>query len=213
MRTPKPQPRTGARDSGRDDKVDAPHRLDGGEGYGCQGWTDGQVVRTSDRARERVPGTPEYLTVVKSGSRYYREEGMSFGVGDEQGRVFWASCREATPEEIAPVKAARDAREQKRVLQKELADLARKLQTDGERPEQADPQGDRILDDQNIYGGGSWWMVSVDAVWYVRNNGADGDNWAHNNVRTGGAGAIGWTLPAGEIGPRLREIAASLESA
>lgn len=33
------------------------------------------------------------------------------------------------------------------------------------------------------------------AVWFVQNNGHDGDCWADNNVRTGGAGAIGWRLP------------------
>ncbi|NCU21821.1 hypothetical protein EOM89_14215 [Candidatus Falkowbacteria bacterium] len=27
------------------------------------------------------------------------------------------------------------------------------------------------------------------------NNGRDGDDWSYNNVRTGGAGAIGWRRP------------------
>ncbi|MBK7814503.1 MAG: hypothetical protein IPJ52_09450 [Rhodocyclaceae bacterium] len=29
----------------------------------------------------------------------------------------------------------------------------------------------------------------------AQNNGMDGDNWSANNVRTGGAGAIGWRMP------------------
>jgi hypothetical protein len=37
----------------------------------------------------------------------------------------------------------------------------------------------------------SW---NLGAVWYVQNNGADGDDWSANNVRTGGAGAIGWRV-------------------
>ena len=43
-------------------------------------------------------------------------------------------------------------------------------------------------------GGGDWFVLSTD-VWYVRNNGGDGDDWSHNNVSTGGAGAIGWRVP------------------
>jgi hypothetical protein len=33
------------------------------------------------------------------------------------------------------------------------------------------------------------------SIWYVVNNGHDGDDWSANNVRTGGAGAVGWRLP------------------
>jgi hypothetical protein len=33
------------------------------------------------------------------------------------------------------------------------------------------------------------------SIWVVRNNGHDGDAWGGNNVRTGGAGAIGHRLP------------------
>lgn len=28
-------------------------------------------------------------------------------------------------------------------------------------------------------------------IWWVQNSGSDGDDWSHNNIRTGGAGAIG----------------------
>lgn len=33
------------------------------------------------------------------------------------------------------------------------------------------------------------------SIWLVANNGGDGDCWGNNNVRTGGAGGIGWRLP------------------
>ena len=33
-------------------------------------------------------------------------------------------------------------------------------------------------------------------IWHVVNNGGDGDCWANNNIRTGGAGAIGRRYPA-----------------
>jgi hypothetical protein len=40
--------------------------------------------------------------------------------------------------------------------------------------------------------------VQPEAIWYIQNNGSDGDNWSSNNVRTGGAGAIGWHVPRTE---------------
>lgn len=54
-----------------------------------------------------------------------------------------------------------------------------------------------IDDTAYIYGGGVWVVLEPDGkhFWYVQNNGADGDNWGHNNVATGGAGAIGFRLP------------------
>jgi hypothetical protein len=45
------------------------------------------------------------------------------------------------------------------------------------------------------------------SIWLVRGNGSDGDNWAPNNVRTGGAGAIGRRLPwTPELEARVRAL-------
>lgn len=43
----------------------------------------------------------------------------------------------------------------------------------------------------NIYGGGIQYVVTAEYIWHVKNNGMDGDDWSQNNIRTGGAGAIG----------------------
>lgn len=43
----------------------------------------------------------------------------------------------------------------------------------------------------NIYGGGTQYCVTKNHVWKIENNGMDGDDWSRNNIRTGGAGAIG----------------------
>lgn len=43
---------------------------------------------------------PEYLYVLSASQRYYREDGMSFGVGDEKGYVYSAVCRAATEAEV-----------------------------------------------------------------------------------------------------------------
>jgi hypothetical protein len=63
------------------------------------------------------------------------------------------------------------------------------------------PSGNKLdIKPQNLYGGGEWLVVEPDHVWFVLNNGADGDDWSRNNVETGGAGAIGWRAPlTGEL--------------
>lgn len=75
------------------------------------------------------------------------------------------------------------------------------------------PEGEKIrLEGEEIpfrgmhltpYGGGEWFVVQPDAIWRVINNGGDGDDWSLNNIRTGGAGAIGMKF---EITPRRMEL-------
>jgi len=72
------------------------------------------------------------------------------------------------------------------------------IRDQGVRPADEQPQGQVVLDTRNIYGGGDWFVIDQDAIWYCQNNGMDGDNWSYNNVRTGGAGAIGWKTPMDE---------------
>jgi hypothetical protein len=88
-------------------------------------------------------------------------------------------------------------RERKAAWQKRLHALCATIQA-GERPVgDYILHGETIYDTMNIYGGGVMIVATADGfLWCVQNNGMDGDNWSHNNVRTGGAGAIGWRLPA-----------------
>ena len=159
---------------------DGTYRLYGGEGFGCRGWTPGQVVYAK--------GT--YVVILSASKQYYREDGLSFGVGDDRGHMFAAVARRATDEESATLRAERD-----RKLETHRTELAMQIMKAGERPPgPVLPGGTRISDRQDIYGGGDWFVLSTD-VWYVRNNGGDGDDWSHNNVSTGGAGAIGWRVP------------------
>jgi len=83
------------------------------------------------------------------------------------------------------------------------------IKAQGIRPDGEQPAGQIVLNTQNIYGGGDWFVIGADCLWYVQNNGADGDNWSYNNVRTGGAGAIGWKTP---MDPQVREVLLSLEN-
>lgn len=174
--------------------IAAPFRLSGGSGYGCMGWEPGQVVRCSEAFRGC--GYPEYVTVVRLGERYYGHDGMRFGVGDERGYVYWIDCRPATEEEIAAKKAQEEAAQTVIRARARVKEIARSIIDQGDRPANAGiVQGETLLDTQDIYGGGDWFVLQPDAIWYVQNNGRDGDNWSYNNVATGGAGAMGWRIP------------------
>ena len=54
-------------------------------------------------------------------------------------------------------------------------------------------------------------MVQDEYIWIIENNGADGDNWSLNNVRTGGAGAIGKRCKRTPELEKLVRLRASLE--
>jgi len=180
----------------------APYKIGGGSGYGCHGWTVGQIVRATASQREKQ--YPEWLYVVRAVKHYYAEDGLSFGVGDESGFTYSAACREATAEESALARADYERGLKKTEARKRLEEIIKQVEA-GECPAgPVVPEGDRVFDSQNIYGGGSWFVVGPEWVWYCQNNGADGDNWAANNVRTGGAGAIGHRIPA--TGGLLAEI-------
>jgi len=186
-------------------------RVSIGEGYGGHPFSPGQILRWN---RPYPPEISDQLVeVVSATERYYREDGMSFGVGDERGYVYSASVRITEPEKGKEIIAAEKATKQRRQLGTVLVNLRDTIRTKGSRPSDAQPEGDRLFDTQTIYGGGDWFVVGQEGIWYVRNNGADGDDWSQNNVHTGGAGAIGWVVdsdPALEA--RLRNLATALES-
>ena len=82
-----------------------------------------------------------------------------------------------------------------KVIQKEMKELF--LSGEYVRGDNEDPklslEGEKIMISEEgiIYGLGSWAVIEEEYVWIVENNGHDGDNWSLNNIRTGGAGAIG----------------------
>jgi hypothetical protein len=91
------------------------------------------------------------------------------------------------------IEVERIARIKKQAMQ-DLAAIEKEIKA-GECPDgENHPEGERWFDTQSIYGGGSWFIIDPEWIWYVQNNGMDGDNWSRNNVRTGGAGAIGWRV-------------------
>ena len=133
---------------------------------------------------------PEYLVVLKVEKKYYREDGMSFGLTTENGTLFVATCREATSEEAAPLKEKLDASANKKARRIALSQAAETIKDTGEKPEGTNkPEGETIGDSV------AWFVVGTDYIWYVKDNSTSGDDWSYNNVYTGGAGAIGWRIP------------------
>jgi hypothetical protein len=124
------------------------------------------------------------------------------GYEGDEGRVYY--FRAATDKEKEIVRAEEERKAAKNARWKDLNGRVwaakKKFWDTGERPKnmRVTLEGDILLDTQNIYGGGDWFVISADRIWYVKNNGADEDNWAENNINTGGAGAIGMFLPREE---------------
>lgn len=120
--------------------------------------------------------------------------------------------REVVLAEIAQAEAqAEAAAKAKRSANELRTSLATLIEDIGEKPEgDHDLDGEVLCDTGTIYGTGSWFVATQTHIWFVRNNGMDGDDWQLNNVRTGGAGGIGYRInrtPATEyIISHLREI-------
>lgn len=180
-------------------------RIAGGSGYGCRGWSVGQVVRNTPRNIEA--GGPEWLYVVSAKKEWVSEDGMSFGVGDESGYIYTAFCRPATEEEAAPVIAARKAAEEKQAAKRAaLADLdaiKAHITENGDRPSEWE-KGETVNIGQGhtIYGGGEWFLITESRIWYCRGNGGDGDDWSDNNL----PGVRAWRVPrTEELADRIRK--------
>lgn len=177
-----------------------------GEGYGGENLPQGELVFNPTREASG------WYVITACRRQYYREDGMSFGVGDESGYVYSYAARPATAEEAAPREAARQAGIARRAAIQEFDNLFRETFNAG-----AWVPGSHCLDGEeiehpahghNLVGGGEWFVITDDSIWAVRNNGMDGDDWSRNNVRTGGAGAIGRRVPYdAALAARIRDAA------
>lgn len=170
-----------------------------GEGYGGEYLSKGELVYRSQG------GVSRWYVITECSSRYFREDGMSFGVGDEQGRVYYYTARPATEAEYAEAEAERveaeERRAKKAIVDKSLGAGGPFDISSGEWvPGDNVLRGEEVERDTRyrIYGAGDWFFVEEGSqyVWYVRNNGMDGDDWSRNNIRTGGAGGCGWRFEA-----------------
>ncbi len=84
--------------------------------------------------------------------------------------------------------------DQRRAARQNLKKLFDKIFAEGERPTGPNiPEGKIIPIGQgeDSYGGGRWFIIGIEHIWAVQNNGGDRDNWTYNNVTTKGRGAVG----------------------
>lgn len=123
--------------------------------------------------------------------------------------------RMLTEAEQAQVDAEKAARAQEAAAAAEVAAeraalIAMVTGAGAEQPEgHHRPEGDMLAGAPDAYGGGDWFVVGDTHIWFVRNNGSDGDDWSRNNVTTGGAGGIGWRVPFdAEVAARIRALPA-----
>lgn len=162
--------------------------------------------------------TPRKGVPVRQGNRVivYESTGDSFRISEDHPSFegshllgyegdYGCYCyyREATTEEISALETqeaealARQASE--KTKNQHIEAIQSQITREGEYPEGWHTvDGERLIDTQNIYGGGSWFVITSDHIWYICNNGMDGDDWGRNNVRTGGAGAIGYRIAYNE---------------
>lgn len=175
-----------------------------GEGYGGLPYIVGAVIHNPNM---RDANAPRYLMVLHASERYFRDDGYSFGVGDESGYVYEAIVRAATDEESAELRAADARAATKRQAQGEVKQIAQRIQTEGVFPEHgtAFPAGERVMDTENVYGSGSVFVIFDTGVWYLERHMMDGDAWERNNV----AGTYrGWFLADATTAARVAELVA-----
>jgi hypothetical protein len=167
--------------------------------FGSPAWRRSEELthlEVGDIYKDRGDGN--YYKILTRSRRYVPEDGLSFGLADDQGEIVSGKARLATPEESATLIAAEESerleQEKKRAIAVERKALADHIKNHGTNPQHN--VGDLLLSTVNLYGGGDWFEIDREAgeIWYCRNNGNDGDNWSLNNVVTWGAGAIGWRI-------------------
>ena len=138
----------------------------------------------------------EYIAPGEGNLRYVDEEDENLGFGP-MGRTGWiVSCLDREACMIRKAKN-RELEIARNIRKRNILATEQRLFQDGKY----------ILEDKpfmvfgtiyerpgkgfNIYGGGVQYIVTADYIWHIKNNGMDGDDWSRNNIRTGGAGAIG----------------------
>lgn len=140
------------------------------------------VVFTRNGEKERIP-EDAYL---RYGSYLQYREG-EWGI--------WQYYRPATDEELKEILKYDIERKDRKARERWIDEVKRRFRNDGEKPEgQISLDGDKLIDKHNAFGGGDWFVVTEDHIWYVENNGSDGADWSQNNIKTGGAGAIGYRM-------------------
>lgn len=151
----------------------------GVKGYEVRGWYyRGEVVETLTALGYTVQYHGQTVTTADDLAAARKER-------DRQADAHYARVKEIKQKASEYRRRITDAAHQVGPCSEEQAEHARALP----RTYILDMKG------PDIYGGGSWLHADGDDLYYVANNGMDGDDWSRNNYGTGGAGAICYHLP------------------
>ena len=157
--------------------------LNWGSGYhGRMQLTHGDIIKNPKQ------GDPEYLYVLKFESKYFAEDGLSFGVGDDRGYTYTIITRAATDEEAAELKQHHQTIRNKQQVMQDLENIKKYIQKDGHFPKKGTidyyPKGKILYFNRSheIYGGGERIIISSDKIWFLQGRSADGDAWESNNI-------------------------------
>jgi hypothetical protein len=148
--------------------------------------------------------------------KYYESDPLSFGFWPGADDACWINCVKCDSKSVSAdesllyrknqlERAKQEEKEREKMIK--LADIKRNVKElfnyvkeNGVYPRLEKDQirdcGSDIFNTFDIYGGGE--RITLDdesnEIWVISNNGADGDFWGDNNIRTGGAGAIGYKM-------------------
>lgn len=135
--------------------------------------------------------------------KFHKEDGLSFGASTDE----WYECRcrdisgtDKGRQMIEEAAFEKLVAERKTKMAKLISEFQHRCMEHGHLNSRkiriSDISGEVILDTMNVYGSG--YMIKADEsanqVWYIVNNGGDGDNWAVNTIETWGAGAYGYVI-------------------
>ena len=146
---------------------------------------------------------------VKTWKRY-EEDTMSLGYLVDGGWLIFAECDTEAVSEQEKIEFFKEKERQQEELSKEKEFSKKKtelkniveeffsyVRKNGNYPKEDDKiqvSGNVIYDTFNVYGGGKRIVIKDNLLWVLKNNGSDGDDWSCNNIKTGGAGAIGYCM-------------------
>ena len=177
----------------------ADFQLRRGSGTGARPFPrSGGLVRNTEA--NLAAGQPEWLFVLREGSRYYAQGGEEAGVGAARGYVYWIEARAATEREAAPAKAAwQEYQTWQAAFARGTASwqaLAGKICREG-----AYPLGPIVLHGEVIEHPlvrpewGDCFVVENSSIWHVQANPAEGAHKELNNVQLAGRAAVGHRVP------------------
>lgn len=164
--------------------ADARKWLGYAEGDAAKGWDHSNAInKTLDLDADAYPEIADRLTALRQKVA--------------ENKAANAAAVKAA-EEAARKKAAEKKAREKRI--NEIENKIKKAENYAQNVDPKDLEGEVLLDTFDIYDGGERIITNDRWLWWIQNNGGDGDDWSVTNVYGGPGtpGGIGWRIPRDE---------------